>query len=145
MGTTISSASAIAKLGIPSTINEGKYMQILNVPADLQLGVFPPKIYCNKLIADKLIAAFTNIRDRKLEKHLKTYDGCYCLRKQRGSISAYSMHSWGLAIDINASENGLGMEPKINKKLVECFTDAGFEWGGNWVRKDGMHFQLAAF
>jgi len=30
----------------------------------------------------------------------------------------------------------------MSKELVSCFTDAGFDWGGTWERKDGMHFQL---
>ena len=54
-----------------------------------------------------------------------------------------SLHSWGIAIDLNAFENGLNMAPKLSPGFVKCFTDAGFEWGGNWQRKDGMHFQLA--
>jgi hypothetical protein len=54
-----------------------------------------------------------------------------------------SLHSWGIAIDVTAFENGLGKEPKLSSGFVKCFTDAGFEWGGTWKRKDGMHFELA--
>ena len=54
-----------------------------------------------------------------------------------------SLHSWGIAIDVNAFENGLNQIPKLSPGFVKCFTDAGFEWGGTWKRKDGMHFQLA--
>jgi hypothetical protein len=54
-----------------------------------------------------------------------------------------SIHSWGCAIDCNAFENGLGKPPKLTPGFVKCFTDAGMEWGGNWKRPDGMHFQLA--
>jgi hypothetical protein len=34
------------------------------------------------------------------------------------------------------------MTPKLSAGFVKCFTDNGFEWGGYWQRKDGMHFQL---
>jgi hypothetical protein len=54
-----------------------------------------------------------------------------------------SLHSWGLAIDVNAFENGLNQTPKLSAGFVKCFTDAGFDWGGTWQRKDGMHFQLS--
>ena len=73
---------------------------------------------------------------------LKTWDGCFNIRKKRG-LSSMSLHSWGLAVDVNAFENGLGQNPKLSKEFVECFTSSGFEWGGFWKKKDGMHFQLA--
>ena len=53
-----------------------------------------------------------------------------------------SLHSWGIAIDVNAFENGLNMTPKLSPGFVKCFTDNGFYWGGNFKRKDGMHFEL---
>ncbi len=55
-----------------------------------------------------------------------------------------SLHSWGIAIDVNAAWNGLNKEPVLSAGFVKCFTDAGFEWGGTWKRKDGMHFQLSS-
>jgi hypothetical protein len=47
-----------------------------------------------------------------------------------------------MAIDVNAFENGLGKKPKLSAGFVKCFTDAGFVWGGNFARLDGMHFEL---
>jgi hypothetical protein len=75
---------------------------------------------------------------------LKTFDGCFNIRKQRGAASQ-SLHSWGIAIDVNAAWNGLGKATSTYQHgFVKCFTDAGFDWGGTWKRLDGMHFQLAA-
>jgi len=53
-----------------------------------------------------------------------------------------SIHCWGVAIDTNAAWNQLRMKPTMSELFVKCFTDAGFDWGGEWKRLDGMHFQL---
>ena len=74
---------------------------------------------------------------------LKTWDGCFNIRKQRGSLLSMSLHSWGVAIDVNAAWNGLGKVPQLTPAFVKACKDAGFDWGGEWKRKDGMHFQLS--
>lgn len=138
----VTSTQCLKKWGDPAVVtNELKYMTVWDVPSHLELGVIPKKLYCNKLMIEALIKAFTNIIDRKLIHELKTWDGCFNVRKKRG-LKSLSLHSWGIAIDINASWNGLGQQPTISPELVKCFTDAGFDWGGEWKRKDGMHFQL---
>ena len=119
-----------------------KGMVLFDVPTHLEIGVIPKKVYCNKDLVKPLTQAFTNLIERKLVGELKTWDGCFSIRKIRGGQSM-SLHSWGLAIDVNAAWNGLGKEPQLSSGFVKCFTDSGFDWGGNFSRKDGMHFQLA--
>jgi hypothetical protein len=111
-------------------------MVLFRVPEVLQLGAIPKRIYCNKDLVAPLTEALNNIVARGLADQVRTWDGCFQIRRTRTGTSA-SLHSWGLAIDINAAWNGLG------KELVACFTDAGFEWGGAWKNPDGMHMQLA--
>ncbi len=118
-----------------------KNMSVWTVPEGLQMHVVPKRIYCNNDFISPLSRAFKNILDRKLTLQLKTWDGCFNIRKKRGALSQ-SLHSWGLAIDINAAWNGYGKTPNMSKELVACFTDAGFDWGGTWAKPDGMHFQL---
>ena len=130
----------IAKYGEPEKENN---MTIWDVPPELEIGVIPKKLYCNKDMVAPLTQAFKNLIDRGLIGELKTFDGCFNIRKQRGANSQ-SIHSWGDAIDVNAAWNGLGKEPTLSAEFVKCFTDAGFDWGGVWKRKDGMHFQLAS-
>ena len=103
-------------------------MTLWDVPTHLEIGV---------------TKAFQNLINTGAVKELKTWDGCFNIRNKRG-LSSMSLHSWGLAIDVNAFENGLNKAPKLSALFVKCFTDAGFTWGGKWLRPDGMHFQLSA-
>jgi hypothetical protein len=129
------------KFGEPKA-NEGKFMCLWMVPQKLQVGNIPKKIYCNKAMVAPLTAAFTNLIDRGCVDELKTWDGCFNIREQRG-YSAPSLHSWGVAIDVNYATNQLGKAPTLTPGFVACFVDAGFTWGGVWKRADGMHFQLS--
>lgn len=59
-----------------------------------------------------------------------------------------SLHSWGIAIDINPDSNpyqpGNYGPPQtdIPPKIVEIFKKYGFAWGGDWPgERDPMHFE----
>lgn len=99
-------------------------------------------IYVNKDMVDPLAQAFANIKYRGLMSELKSFDGCFMQRDVRGEAGVVSWHAWAMAIDINAKDNALGAVPMISSAMVSCFRDAGFVWGGNFSRLDGMHFQL---
>lgn len=139
----ITSKQAFSFFGTPDVKMERKHMVLWDVPEDINLAIpaLPNKIYCNKLLVKHLEAAFRCIIKNGLAKEIKTWDGCFNIRKIKGS-SSWSLHSWGLGIDINASWNRLGNKPTMNMKVVKCFTDNNFYWGGNFSRKDGMHFEL---
>lgn len=138
----ITSADCLKKWGDPALAsNEASYMVLWDVPTHLEIGVIPKKIYCNKAMVGPLMQAFSNLIERGYVNELKTWDGCFNVRKKRG-LKSLSLHSWGIAIDVNAAWNGLGKEPTLSKGFVKCFTDAGFDWGGNFKRFDGMHFEL---
>lgn len=140
----VTSQQCFQKYGNPEDKKvQQKWLVLWDVPSELEIGVIPKKIYCNKDLIVPLQQGFKNLIDRGYVKELKTWDGCWNIRKKRG-LSSMSLHSWAVAFDVNAAENGLGKPPKLSKGFVKCFTDAGFEWGGFWKsRPDGMHFQLA--
>lgn len=147
------------KYGFPDAAMERQHFIYWDVPDDINavIRTIPNKIYCNKDLVPLLLAAFGNIIDRGCYSEIKTWDGCFNVRPKRAYENIYntlikqgkreeaikflSIHAWGMAIDINASGNGLGKEPTLSQLLVRCFTDAGFIWGGNFKRKDGMHFE----
>lgn len=135
----VTSAQCLKKYGDP-TLEKG--MVIWDVPTELEIGLIPKKIYCNRDMVIPLEKALRNLISTGYVNELKTWDGCFNIRKKRG-LSSMSLHSWGLAIDVNAAWNGLGKTPQLSKGFVKCFTDAGFDWGGSWTRLDGMHFQVS--
>ena len=135
----VTSNDCLKKYGPPEL---EKNMIVWIVPNELHIKTVPHKIYCNRDMVIPLTKAFQNIISRKLESHLKTWDGCFNIRKKRG-LTSMSLHSWGVAIDINAAWNGLGKPSTMAPEFVKCWTDAGFEWGGLWKRIDAMHYELA--
>lgn len=140
----VTSKQIFDRFGDPtSRKDQGKYMVVWDVPEDINRAIptVPNRIYCHVLMVKPLEQAFRNVVSRGLAQEIKTWDGCFNVRKMRG-INSQSLHSWGMAIDINAAWNGLGKAPTMSKGLVKCFTDAGLEWGGSWSRPDGMHFQI---
>ena len=140
----VTSAQCVAKYGQPLPENEYVYMVLWDIPDDINkaLPALPNKLYCNKEMPALLEKGFRNLITRGLASELKCFDGCFNVRQKRG-LTSMSLHSWGAAIDVNAAWNQLGKTPTLSPAFVKCFTDVGFEWGGTWTRKDGMHFQLA--
>ena len=134
----LTSAMCLAKYGKPEL---EKAMVLWDVPNHLEIGVIPKRIYCNRDMIAPLTQAFKKLIETGHVKELKTWDGCFNIRNKRGASSA-SLHSWGVAIDVNAAWNGFGKKPTLSAGFVKCFTDSGFYWGGVWTKPDGMHFQL---
>ena len=151
----ITSAECLKKYGNPNLLEtQSKTMVFWHVPKMIQdefkhirfsaVGTigFPKKIFLNKDFQLTLERALLYVINAGLANEMKTWDGCFIIRQKRG-LSSLSIHSWGLAVDVNAFENQLNQTPKLSKEFVKCFTDAGMDWGGTWTRKDGMHFQLS--
>ena len=134
----IYSEDCYKKYGKPQ---DAKFMTMWDVPTALEIGVIPKRIYCNHDLILPLASAFRSLIDTGRVDELKTWDGCFNIRPIKGSTSM-SLHSWGIAVDMNAFENQMGMIPKLSDGFIQCFIQAGFDWGGNFTRQDGMHFQL---
>lgn len=140
----VTTQQLINKWGNPSNFNEGLFMSLYYIPQDIRdcIPCLPEKIYCNNDFKGPFEQGLQNVIERGLQDEIKTWNGCFVIRKSRG-LNSWSTHSWGISFDINKATNELGATPQMSKELVKCFTDAGFDWGGTWRRKDGMHFQLA--
>ncbi len=97
--------------------------------------------WCNKLLISFFQSVYRAIVHADLSAKLHSFDGCYNLRYTRGA-KKLSMHSWGIAVDHNAKTNPLGADGDIDSEIVEIFESEGFYWGGNFKRKDPMHFEF---
>jgi len=100
-------------------------------------------VTCHRRMIPPLRAALSEVVRRGLSRVVdrSDYAGCFAPRRIPGSGSL-SLHAWGLAVDLNASENPLGARPRLDRRLVRIFERHGFTWGGRWpTQPDGMHFE----
>jgi len=109
---------------------------------------------CHELVADplteifaKAVAKYGEAQYRKLG--LDLFGGCYNLRLMRGG-SSYSMHSWGIAVDLDPARNQLKWgrdKAQFAKPEYDDFWDiveaAGAVSLGRHANYDWMHFQFA--
>ncbi len=142
----ITPENCLKLFGKPDIDFERKWMVMWDVPQSINdaIPALPNRIYCNKLMVPNLEKAFRELIAQDVHHELKTWDGCFNVRLQRGSKTKLSIHSWAIAIDVNASWNGLGKIPTLSDEFVACFEKFNFDWGGRFrmPRTDGMHFQL---
>lgn len=97
-------------------------------------------VTCNAKIADKMKGAFEEIKEKGLSDQIKSFDGCFVNRNKRGG-STKSTHAWGIAFDVNASENPQGStrQTEGQRQLAAVFEKYGF----HQIPDDPMHFQYA--
>jgi len=73
-------------------------------------------------------------------------DWGYCFRMVRGSLNNLSNHSSGTAIDLNATRHPLGKGgtfPVEKIPMIQALTKKyGLIWGGNFKRRDEMHWEI---
>ncbi len=119
-----------------------------NLPAPLPLSwnksQMVSKFRCHRLVVTPLEAALKAIFEMpEAWETVGDFGGCYAWRMQRGSRTHLSKHCWGLAIDLDVSDNPQGAQPDIHPAVIAAFEAQGFYWGGNFkgARVDGMHFE----
>lgn len=102
-------------------------------------------VTCHRLVFPQLHAAMTEVIEAGLAEQVdpNDYGGCYVPRFiDHNPDKPLSMHAFGLAFDINVSENYLGTRGDQHPKIVEILGRWGFAWGGLWERPDPMHFEM---
>ena len=103
-------------------------------------------VTCNKGVLPQLRGALTQIELEGLAKEIRPeqYAGCYYPRYiGRDPSNGLSMHSWGIAVDLNVPTNLMGTKGDMHPRIVQIFKQWGFAWGGDWNYTDPMHFEMA--
>jgi hypothetical protein len=106
------------------------------------------EITCHRALFPQLRAALQDVVQNGLSFAIDPGDfgGCYSPRFINADPEGrVSHHAWGIAVDLNVSENAFGSRPDLDRRLVNVFESWGFTWGGRWLIPDGMHFEWIAF
>ena len=102
------------------------------------------RIYCNIDIIPLLDATFSKLADEELIHEIKTFDGCFNIRRKRGNDGEWSLHSFGIAIDFNAALMPFGSESQWSTQFLQTMDGLGWTLGAEFSpTKDPMHFQYA--
>ncbi len=103
-------------------------------------------VTCNKAVLPQLRAALQEVLDRGLASKInpRQYAGCYYPRYiGRSAANGLSLHSWGIALDLNVHGNQRGTVGEMDRTVVSIFKKWGFAWGGDWRYTDPMHFEMS--
>ena len=106
------------------------------------------KVRCAKAVAP-LIAGFCKEFHELIEPIDEGVldDWGYAFRDVRGVPGKLSNHSSGTAVDLNSKSHSLGkvgtFPPEKVPMIRALAKKYGMTWGGDWTRKDEMHFEIA--
>ncbi|MGB9377105.1 MAG: M15 family metallopeptidase [Mycobacteriales bacterium] len=105
------------------------------------------QVRCHRLIIPQLRAALTEVVAAGLAGsiHPGEYAGCYNPRFiDRDPRQPISLHTWGIALDLNVPGNQRGTAGQMDRRVVTIFKRWGFGWGGDWAYTDPMHFEVSS-
>ena len=147
----------IKRYGQPNETGAG-YLTVIQLPYPMRLAwdldVKVTRMSCHKLVADKFLAVFNDLLshygyDEIVRLGIDLFGGCFNYRKMRGG-SSWSLHSWGIAIDLDPARNKLKESKRTArfarpeyKPMIDIFYNNGFISLGVEKNYDFMHFEIA--
>lgn len=136
--------------GVPQTKGEAEaYLTTISVPVmNVNGAKSNMSLTVHKKLAKEINAIFEEMVD--IGFPVNSASG-YTYRKMASGTGSLSHHSYGVAIDVNASANPAIYQSSnidksspyyINSRVVALWKKHGFYWGGDWSGKfyDPMHF-----
>ena len=153
----MTTSQIILKYGIPNETGKG-YLTVIQLPYPMRLAwdldYKVTRMSCHKAIADKFLAVFNDLLNHYgyeeiVKLGIDKFGGCFNYRKMRNGYS-WSLHSWGIAIDLDPARNLLRETSKTArfarpeyKAMINIFYKHGFESLGIEKNYDWIHFQIA--
>lgn len=144
-----------AKYGKPGPQN----LVVINLPYPMRIAwdlkTTVTKMQCHKLVADNFLRVFNELLqvyglDKIQQLGIDIFGGCYNFRPMRGG-SAWSRHSWGIAIDLDPQRNTLHETKRTArfarpeyKPMIDIFYKHGFINYGVERDFDWMHWEIAS-
>jgi hypothetical protein len=146
----------IKKYGKPNETG-ASYLTVINLPYPMRLAwdtdVKVTRMSCHRLVAENLKNVFDDLLchygyDKIKDLGIDLFGGCFNYRRMRGG-NAWSLHSWGIAVDLDPARNKLRetsrtarfARPEYNA-MIDIFYKHGFESLGREKNYDWMHFQI---
>lgn len=152
----MTTAQIIKKYGTPNETGAG-YLVTIKLPYPMRIAWDTDSsvstMRCHRLVADKFLAVFNDLLsrygyDKIKELGIDLYGGCFNYRRMRNG-SAWSMHAWGVAIDLDPARNTLKETKRTArfarpeyKPMVDIFYKHGFISLGREKDFDWMHFEI---
>lgn len=148
--------TAIERFGEPNITGKG-YLTSIELPYKMRLAWDPKStistMACHKAVAKNFTNVFNELLsgygyDRLKQLGIDLYGGCFNYRKKRNG-NVLSMHSWGVAIDLDPNRNQL-KETKATARfarpeyrmMIDTFYRNGFISLGVEKNFDWMHFEI---
>ncbi|MEA2460336.1 MAG: hypothetical protein QOH90_513 [Actinomycetota bacterium] len=101
-------------------------------------------VTCHRKLFPQLRGAMNELQRKGLSYLIRRDEYAGCFNSRFVAVPAgirLSRHAWGVAFDINTSNNQFGQDPHQDPRLVRILRHWGFIWGGIWPLPDGMHFE----
>jgi D-alanyl-D-alanine carboxypeptidase len=100
------------------------------------------RITCHRAVLPAVEGAMRELEERNLAALVDPsgYRGCWVpsLITPSGGVSR---HSWGVALDLNFSNNPTGLASAVDPRLIEVMDRWGFISGANYLVPDPGHFE----
>jgi hypothetical protein len=135
---------------------EKAFMILWNYPPIIRENIpsLGKSIYINRDFQPTYEKFLNELIRKGLHKEINSNDECFMPRLIRGSKKDISMHTWGIAVDLNPTQNPLGLTrtqaihrglKPFSEHFQQVARDCGLTVGYDFARCDGMHFEMSKF